>query len=530
MKTTWLSAILSLYLLTGFTNNNDTRITSYGALADGITNNARYIQKAIDVVAAKGGGRVIVPLGNFMTGTIFLKSGVDLHLEQGACLLGPTDRNEYTGERGGLIEAKSQKNISITGPGIIDGQAHELLLDIFKKLRSGEINHKDSTWLVKRPGEGERTFILSIDNCTDVHISGITLKNSSAWVQNYTECNNLTIEGIKVQSTAYWNNDGLDVTDSKNVIIKNCFINSADDGICLKSGNPNFYCENIFVDSCTIRSSASAFKLGTASGGGFKNIKVRNLNIFDTYRSAIAIECVDGGNLENIDIQNILARNTGNAIFIRRGQRNKNGKVGTLKGVYIANVKVDVPLYKPDQGYPTEGPPDHIRPGIDKMPKRPGSYHIFGHPWLPYNLVPSSIVGIPGYPVEDVTLENIEITYGGRASKDIAYIPLDSITSIPENASQYPEFSMFGELPAWGFYVRHAEGVKMKNVTVKYVQDDFRPAFVFDDVKGVDMDGVDIPTAKDMPIILFNNSSGIEMKNLKMPVTEAKGILKTDFK
>jgi len=113
---------------------------------------------------------------------------------------------------------------------------------------------------------------------------------------------------------------------------------------------------------------------------------------------------------------------------------------------------------------------------------------------------------------------------------DIAYIPLDSITSIPENAAQYPEFSMFGELPAWGFYVRHAEGVKMKNVTVKYLEDDFRPAFVFDDVKGVDMIGVDIPTAKDMPIILFNNSSGIEMKNLKMPVTEAKGILKTDFK
>jgi hypothetical protein len=530
MKTILLGLFFSLYLLTGFKNNNDKIITSYGAVADGKTNNATFIQKAIDEVALEGGGRVIVPPGNFMTGTIFLKSGVDLHLELGACLLGPTDRNDYTDERAGLIEAKKQKNVSISGPGIIDGQAHELVLDIFKKLRSGEIKHKDSVWMVKRPDEGERTVILSFDYCTDVHISGITLKNSSGWVQNYTECNHLIIEGITVQSTAYWNNDGLDVTDSKNVTIKNCFINSADDGICLKSGNPKFYCENIFVDSCTIRSSASALKLGTASGGGFKNIKARNLTIFDTYRSAIAIESVDGGDLENIDIQNIVARNTGNAIFIRRGRRNKEGKVGILKGIYIANLRVDVPLYKPDQGYPTEGPPDHLRPGVDKMPKRPGSYHIFGHPWLPYNLVPSSIVGIPGYPVQDVTLENIEITYGGRASKDIAYIPLDSITSIPENAAQYPEFSMFGELPAWGFYVRHAEGLKMKNVTVKYLEDDFRPAFVFDDVKGVDMIGVDIPTAKDMPIILFNNSSGIEMKNLKMPVTEAKGILKTDFK
>ena len=101
--------------------------------------------------------------------------------------------------------------------------------------------------------------------------------------------------------------------------------------------------------------------------------------------------------------------------------------------------------------------------------------------------MPSSIVGLPGYPVEDVTLENIEISFGGKASKEIAYIPLDKITSVPENPANYPEFSMFGELPSWGFYVRHASGIKMKNVKVSYVAADFRPAFVFDDVKGIAM-------------------------------------------
>jgi hypothetical protein len=526
MKTILFILLLITVLMTGCNRYNGELITSYGAIADGKTNSAAFIQKAIDQVSASGGGQVIIPPGNFMTGTIQLKSGVNLHLESGACLLGSTNRVDYPDIRAAMIMAKDQNNISISGTGVIDGQGQELVLDIITKLRSGELK-QDSMWRVKRP-DG-RTMIVTINNCTNIHISGVTMKNASGWVQNYTECNNLTINRIIVQSTAYWNNDGLDVTDCKNVKITNCFINSADDGICLKSGNPDSFCDSIYIDSCTVRSSASAFKLGTGSTGGFKNIKVRNLTVFDTYRSAIAIESVDGGVVENIDIQNVVAKNTGNAIFIRRGKRNKTGKVGTLKGVYIANVKAEIPLYKPDQGYPIEGPPDHLRPGEDKMPKRPSHFHIYGHPWLPYNIIPSSIIGLPGYPVGDITLENIEISYGGRANKEIAYLPLKSITSIPENEANYPEFSMFGELPSWGFYVRHAEGIKMKNVKVSYVEDDFRPAFVFDDVKGLEMSDVTIPKAKELPVILFNNTTGIITKNLKMAVSEEKGILKSDY-
>jgi hypothetical protein len=516
-------------LIIGCSRQNGELITAFGAVADGKTNNAASIQQAIDKVSAAGGGQVIVPPGNFMSGPVFLKSGVNLHLQLGACLLGPTNRSDYGIEKGrpAIVSATNQNNISISGNGIIDGQGQELMLDIFRKLRSGEMK-QDSMWLVKRPGG--RAMILNFNSCTNVKISGVTLKNASDWVQDYIECNNLTIDRITVQSTAYWNNDGLDITDCKNVKITNCFINSADDGICLKSGNPNTFCDSIFIDSCTVRSSASAFKLGTGSTGGFKNVKVRNLTVFDTYRSAIAIESVDGGIIENIDIQNVVAKNTGNAIFIRRGKRNKTENVGTLKGVYIANVKVQVPLYKPDQGYPIEGPPDHLRPGEDKMPKRPSHFHIYGHPWLPYNIIPSSIVGLPGYPVGDITLENIEISYGGRANKEIAWLPLNKITTIPENEANYPEFSMFGELPSWGFYIRHAEGIKMRNVRVSYVEDDFRPAFVFDDVKGIELSDVTIPKAKELPVILFNNTTGIITKNLKMAVSEEKGILKSDYK
>ena len=217
MKLNVWALIIGIFFIAGCNQKIKNSITSFGAIADGKTNNAVAIQRLIDKVSANGGGQVIIPPGNFVTGTIYLKSGVDLHLSAGACLMGSTDRKDYKNEGAGLIEAKNQTNISISGSGVIDGRAQELMLDILQKLRSGEIE-QDNMWRVKRPGEGVRTVILAIDSCSNITVSGITLKNSSGWVQNYTECTNLIIDGITVQSTAYWNNDGIDISDCKDSI------------------------------------------------------------------------------------------------------------------------------------------------------------------------------------------------------------------------------------------------------------------------------------------------------------------------
>lgn len=500
-------------------------ISKYGAVADGVTNNARVIQSLIDKLSAQGGGKLVIPPGNFLTGSLQLRSGVELHLELGARLLGSDNINDYTPIEGrkALIHARDQRNIAITGKGIIDGQGQEYMFDLFKKLRSGE-EKQDSIWLYKRPGG--RSLNIFLYRCNNVKVTGVTIKNSSDWVQDYKECDSLVIDRITVQSTAYWNNDGLDITDSRNVRVTNCMINATDDAICLKSENPNALCENIYIDSNTLRSSANGLKFGTASRGGFRNITVRNLVVFDTYRSAIALESVDGGILENVDIRGVVATNTGNAVFIRRGHRNTEGPVGSLKNIYIANVKADIPLLKPDQGYPIEGPPDHLNPGFDRMPIRPSHFHIYGHPFLPYNLIPSSIAGIPGYPVQDITLENIEITYGGRGSKSIAQIPLDDIGRVPENRAGYPEFSMFGELPAWGFYLRHVEGIKMNKVTLRYKEDDFRPAVVLDDARNISFDRLTIPAYKELPIILMNQTKDIQFNNIQLPVPMSQAIKK----
>ena len=520
--------LLVAFVVLAFCSNTQAKdylITAYGAKADGRTNNGPFIQKAIDEASANGGGKVVIPPGNFASGVLFIKSGVNLHLDPGACLLGSVTRADYDNPVAmAFLVSKDQKNISITGEGVIDGQAGELMLDVFRMLRAGTLIDKGG-WSV-RPSEGVRPMLVVFKDCDQVTISGVTMKDAASWVQDYLNCTNLTIDGIKVQSTSYWNNDGIDISDCKNVKVTNCFVNAADDGICLKSETPGKCCDNVYIANCTIRSSASAFKMGTASYGGFKNIKIENLTIFDTFRSAIAIESVDGGHIENIDIQHIKATNTGNAIFIRLGHRNKKAEAGSIKGIYIADVKAEIPLHKPDQGYPLEGPPDVNSPDKEKMPARRSGYPFFGHPWLPFNLLPSSIVGIPGHSIQDVTLENIEITYAGAASKQIAYIPLDAVSSVPECEPDYPEFSMFGELPAWGIYVRHAEGIQMKNVKISYKEEDFRPAMVFDDVKGIELKSVDIPTAKELPVIYLNNVSGEKFDKLKMPVDQKKGIVK----
>ena len=106
---------------------------------------------------------------------------------------------------------------------------------------------------------------------------------------------------------------------------------------------------------------------------------------------------------------------------------------------------------------------------------------------------------------------------------------MNKITAIPENEAGYPEFSMFGELPSWGMYIRHAEGIKLINFKIAYKEDDFRPAFVIDDVKGINLQEVHINSAKEMPVILFNKTSDVNIKNLQMPVTPEVGIQRTNY-
>ena len=461
-------------------DNPTYNVIDFGAVPDGKTLNTQAIQNTIDVAYKNGGGRVVLPEGRFLSGSIVLKNGVELYLDGEATLLGSTNPVHYKEMNNwrALILAENASKIAIKGKGTIDGQGRALALNADSLHHIGELVDPRYNLRRMRPSEYYRPQLIYFLKCTEIEVYGVNLKNASCWVQTYEQCTELKIDKVKVESRAYWNNDGFDIIDCKNVRLTNCDVNSADDGICLKSHSADHINDQIYIANCTVRSSASAIKLGTASFGGFKNVVIENIKVFDTFRSAIAIESVDGGLIENIKVSNIRAENTWNAIFIRLGHR-AGDHPGIVKDIFIKNMTVQVPFGRPDIDYDMRGP-------------AVGSLH---------NPFPSSIAGIPGHNIENVTLENIQITYPGRATKGMAYIPLSRLEQVPEQVEEYPEYSMFQELPAWGFYVRHAKDIKIKNITLKLEDRDFRPAFVFDDVDGLGMEGIDLPADKKMQIV-----------------------------
>ena len=479
----------------------DFNIIKYGAIGDGKTNNTTSIQSAINAAHSNGKGRVIIPEGRFLTGSIDLKSGVELHLEEDAVILGSTKHSDHKVVKKSymrsIIMASYQENISITGKGTIDGQGRAAALHVDSLFHIGELDSKRYNHVEGRPRFYMRSMLLVFVGCKNVLISGIQLKDAASWVQHYDRCTNLTIENIKVDSDAYWNNDGIDISDSKNVIVRNCYINSADDGICLKSHYEDHYIDNVIITDCTVRSSASAIKFGTKSLGGFKNVTIKNIKVYDTFRSAIAIESVDGGFLENVLIDSINAINTGNAIFIKLGNREPDKGNSILKNVTLKNIKVDVAFQRPDYAYDMRGP---------ALP--------FFH-----NIFPSSITGMPGHKVENVHLENIEINYPGRGNKALAYSPLHRLKDVPEAEDEYPEFSMFGELPSWGFYIRHVNGISLKNVSLSIDFPDYRPAIVLDDVQNFYSDYISIKGENKKQKVILHNTQNIKMENTEGVLT-----------
>lgn len=470
-------------------------VRSFGAIGDGKTMDRVALQSAIDAASAAGGGVVELPPGIYLTGSLQLKSHVELHLESGAILRGSTSLSDYNRHPiYALLQANHAEGITISGNGIIDGQGRALAQDVMRRLEKGEIRNKKKR--TDRPDEEFRPMLVAFLNCRNVRVSGVTLKDCSCWVQDYVNCENLVLNHVRVNSTAYWNNDGMDITDCRKVKVSNCDLNSDDDGICLKSESGGKGCYDVDISDCRIRSSASALKFGTASYGGFRKVHVRNLTIYNTFRSAVALESVDGGDLEDILVENIHATNTGNAIFMRLGHRNQHTPIGQLRNVVIRNVTVDIPAGKPDAGYETEGP-------IAKPP---------------HNILPCSIVGLPGHPISNVLLENISISYpGGAEDRHRAEIPLTALSGVPECSTNYPEFSMFGELPAWGFYVRHAMGVQFNNVHISVKLSDFRPAMVFQDVQQLKMNRLNIQSATNQDTIALQDVSDMVVNGKLIP-------------
>lgn len=476
----------------------DYNVNDFGATPDGLTLNTIAIQSAIDYAGEHGGGRVVVGPGRYVVGSIYMKSHVELHLETGAVLLGslnPWDyiRDPYSNWTA-LVHAVKQNNISITGGGTIDGRGFQVATRIVDYARSGLC---DIPLRFDRPAEGYRPENIHFRECNHVIIKDITLKNPACWTQQYDQCTDLLLDGVKVDAKCYWNNDGLDVVDCQHVVVRNCNIDSSDDAYCFKSHSIYGLSEDVLMENCVGRSSANGIKFGTMTLGLFRNFTFRNNIIYDTYRSAITIASVDGGRVEHVVVDGLKSIHTGNPFFIRVGTRRMQDTIPCVKDVVLKNIYAEVPFDKPDAGYNYEGPVED----------------------LPRNVCPSSIIGIPGYHVQDVYLENIEIVYPGKADSTYAYCGHTDaeLKAIPEIEKSYPEFSNWLELPAWALYMRHADNITMKNVVFRVLDKDYRPAIVADDVTEFTHDNLTVEQegcpAKNQ--IIWNQAKTKSKKNRK---------------
>ena len=485
-----LSIICLLPVLSAWATDYD--VTAFGAKADGHTLNSASIQAAIDFASANGGGRVVFGPGKYVTGTIYMKSGVTLHLESGATILGSVNvwdyvKDPYVGWTA-MIFAIKQNNVGITGEGTIDGRGFTVANSMVDYIHRGLF---EDPMKLDRPNEVNRPENIYFRECDGVTIKGILLKDPGSWNQTYDQCHNIYVDGITVDSKSYWNNDGIDIVDCEDVIIRNCYIDAADDVFCFKSHSHDHMCKNILLENCVGRSSANGIKFGTVSKGGFKNFTIRNMTLFDTYRSAVTFAAVDGAEIENITVDGLRSIHTGNVIFLRIGMRwNKITSMGLsekdrtnvrkkepyMKNITIRNVYAEVPMDKPDAGYSYEGPVED----------------------LPRNISPAIIcAGIPGYKIENVLLENIEIVMPGAGNPLYAWrgTSPEDLDGIPEMIDYYPEFSQWKELPAWGSYLRHVNGITFKNVNFKALEKDYRPALVADDVDALDVSGISFDEA-----------------------------------
>lgn len=460
----------------------------FGIHSDGVTLNTRSIQFAIDFIHKQGGGRLVFDVGRFLTGSIHLKSNVTIHLKEGAVLLGTLnpldyDRNIFTA----LILSYKQENVAVTGIGVIDGQGRQVARNVVELVHKGLI--KDA-FRNDRPEAEIRPMLIYFRECKNILIKGVTMRNAAVWVQTYDQCRNIRVDSITVDSRAYWNNDGIDIVDCDSVSITNSYFDADDDAVCLKShDSTGAFCQNIIVKNCTIRSSANGIKFGTASRGGFKNVKLINIRVFDTYRSAIALEAVDGGFLENVEADSIYVLNSGHAIFLRIGER--WGKKSRLENIRIKNVKAEIAATKPDAGYEYEGP-------IEDMPR---------------NISPPIIIaGLPGLLIKNVSFENIEIKHPGGGNPQFAKISLDELDKVPEIPASYPEFSKFVELPAWGVYIRHAKDIRFKNLKLSCDKKDYRTAIVLDDTHQAEFISTDIKEPSKKKPMHQHRSSEITFK------------------
>jgi polygalacturonase len=463
-------------------------ILDYGANPSGKSLCTKAIQRAIDDVAHAGGGIVHAPAGKFLIGGLELKSRVTLYLDADCTLLGSTSIDDYESRPGGkgfhVLFAQNAEDVGISGPGTIDGQGPTFWEKSDRAPALPEDAWKDvaTHYVQVKKGKQRPSPMIEFAQCKNVNVSGVTLKFSAGWTIRSAACEKVSIDGIHIRNPFFGiNTDGIDIAASNDVQISNCDILTGDDAIVMKSANP--YGEprptkNIKVTNCKLTTSCNGFKIGTETSGSFENISFSNSFIYSDASNplnahvigGISLEMVDGGSIDGVTVSNIRMQNVRTPIFMRLEERKRND------ASFLRNISID---------------------GVEAS----GA------------IITSSITGVSGLRPSDITVSNSHIRTIEQGKRDWVH------REIPEEPEHYPEAWMLGRLPAYGFYIRHADRVQLRNVEIATDKPDARPAIVCDDVNDVTLDGLQLAApVDDAPLIDLRDTSRASLTGMHAPV------------
>jgi hypothetical protein len=441
-------------------------VMDFGAAGDGTVLDTASVQAAIDACSDVGGGEVVFPAGIYMCASVHLKSNITIRLMKSAVVKGTRDMDRYDPREPNpwdeyqdisqshihhsIFWGENLENIAIIGPGAIDGN------DAFENLPLINITPPPPwCWVISTIAYQFTEKILQrgtkpvgFRECRNVLIKDLTITHAPDEAIYFAGCENVLIEGYKAREVRV---DGIDPVCSRNVTITGCEIKSLDDAIAVKSSyvlGRKENVENLTVKNCLLSTFINAFKIGTESVGDFKNVTFKDCYIKNLPGSpsfaGISMMSVDGGTLDGITADNITIENANYPVFIRVGDRLRTpetASIGSVRNVRISNVTASGGL-----GF--------------------GSSIIAA--------VEGGFIG-PG-----IILENMDITCLGGGSKWQSY---RQIPDVHESDGVYPDpvFIVPGLQPAYGFFIRRARGLELRNVHVRYDLPDLRAAFILED-------------------------------------------------
>ncbi len=451
-------------------------VREYGAVADGVTLCQQAVQKAVDDCHAQGGGIVRFEGGMYVLSTIFLKSNVYIEVAKDAKILGALSFYDYAPQEKldyplyqdashsyfdcSLFVARDCENIGFIGAGEID------MRSVWDEDNVRDIVHRGPK-------------CIALKECKNVEIRGLGIYNVTDLAVYFAGCENVDVHNIKMRVYI----DGISPDNSKNVRISNCDIETGDDGIVFKTSytlNRLGICKNIHVWNCKIKSRCSAIKFGTETNGGFEDILIENIEIYETRITGIAIESVDGAIVDGITIRNVKMRNVGAPLFVHVGMRMRGPagrEIGRIRNVTLENITAVGP-YEPYEvvawNYVSFVENDTYQEPWKMKFENTDSTLTKEDPWQ----ITSNICGLKEQPLENIILRNVHLELDGAVQ---SFNP-----NVPEIPRPYPEVNTYGRtLPAKGIYFRHIDGLTLDNVTIKVYRPDVREDFVFDNVKNL---------------------------------------------